>query len=269
MSALKSISLNLLDREGRVLMTMSAAGHAPDAGRAADAAGAATRRSTGCRRAVRRWDHRAVLADLVGRTTDLLGAGGRPDWGTHRIVDFARVVQPVLNQHCVKCHSGPTPGGAIDLSGNRTRFFSMAYDSLIKHSLVDWFSPLPRASTKIRRRCTGRWSAGWAGTLSRTSTTARRPPGGPPAGLHLDQCQRPLLRHLRVQQVPRGFAGPARRLGHRQRAGLVPQTVPSRALSRCLACHRRVVDAQTAYYGVKLPVTSKLWTDRALNEHAL
>lgn len=43
-------------------------------------------------------------------------------------------------KYCVKCHSGPTPDAAIDLSGDRTRFFSMAYDNLIERGLVDWFS---------------------------------------------------------------------------------------------------------------------------------
>jgi len=38
-----------------------------------------------------------------------------PSWTEKGILDFTKVVQPVLDKHCVKCHSGPTPKGAMDL----------------------------------------------------------------------------------------------------------------------------------------------------------
>ncbi|NQT88176.1 hypothetical protein HQ560_15520 [bacterium] len=59
-------------------------------------------------------------------------AGGRP---LHYITD----VQPVLDKHCVKCHSstGPTAGstqkpkGNLDLSGELTALFCVSYENLI------------------------------------------------------------------------------------------------------------------------------------------
>jgi hypothetical protein len=48
-----------------------------------------------------------------------------------RPLDFAMDVQPVLDKHCVKCHSGEEPKGGLNLSGTMTRLFSVAYESLI------------------------------------------------------------------------------------------------------------------------------------------
>ncbi|MDP6526517.1 MAG: DUF642 domain-containing protein, partial [Kiritimatiellia bacterium] len=76
----------------------------------------------------------------------------RPDWGTNGIVDFVRVVQPVLDKYCAKCHSGATPDGGVDLSGDKTRYFNMAYNNLVDRDLVhhiavqnsDYSSPVPK-----------------------------------------------------------------------------------------------------------------------------
>ena len=57
-----------------------------------------------------------------------------PPWSRDGLVEFTTVVQPVLDKHCVGCHSGPAPGGGWDLSGDRTRFFNMAYDHLLGRS---------------------------------------------------------------------------------------------------------------------------------------
>jgi len=49
--------------------------------------------------------------------------GGRP-------FSFVRVVQPVLDKHCVKCHSGEKPKKGIDLTGTPHRGFTKSYWSL-------------------------------------------------------------------------------------------------------------------------------------------
>jgi hypothetical protein len=49
--------------------------------------------------------------------------GGRP-------FSFVEVVQPVLNQHCVKCHSGPDAKKGIVLTGEPTNGFTRSYLSL-------------------------------------------------------------------------------------------------------------------------------------------
>ncbi|MHA1128993.1 MAG: hypothetical protein ACTSRN_08615, partial [Alphaproteobacteria bacterium] len=58
----------------------------------------------------------------------------RPAWGTDGMVDFLTVVQPVLDRSCVSCHSGGDPAGGYDLTGDKTRYFNMAYDNLLGRS---------------------------------------------------------------------------------------------------------------------------------------
>ncbi|MFA5190330.1 MAG: family 16 glycoside hydrolase [Verrucomicrobiia bacterium] len=58
----------------------------------------------------------------------------KPAWGNDGIVDFPTIVQPVLDKYCVRCHSGGDPAGGCDLSGDKTRYFNMAYDNLLGRS---------------------------------------------------------------------------------------------------------------------------------------
>ncbi len=57
-----------------------------------------------------------------------------PAWLKDGIVDFPTVVQPVLDQYCVRCHDGADPSGGLLLNGDKTRLFSMAYDNLLGRS---------------------------------------------------------------------------------------------------------------------------------------
>jgi len=57
-----------------------------------------------------------------------------PPWAEDGIIDFVKVVQPVLDKYCVRCHSGTNPDGGYDLSGDKTRLFNMAYDNLLGRS---------------------------------------------------------------------------------------------------------------------------------------
>ena len=56
-----------------------------------------------------------------------------PEWGAGGF-DYTRVVQPVLNQHCVECHNAlETPQG-IDLTDDKTDFFNVSYDVLAREN---------------------------------------------------------------------------------------------------------------------------------------
>jgi hypothetical protein len=48
-----------------------------------------------------------------------------------RPLDFALDVQPVLDRHCISCHSGAESKAGIDLSGTPTTMFNRAYESLL------------------------------------------------------------------------------------------------------------------------------------------
>ena len=61
-----------------------------------------------------------------------------PAWGAGPM-DFVRQVQPVFDRYCAECHSGLDPAGGIDLSGDKTRFFNMAYDNITERRLVNYY----------------------------------------------------------------------------------------------------------------------------------
>lgn len=42
-----------------------------------------------------------------------------PPWGNRKLLGYEWLVQPVLDQHCIRCHSADKPGGGLDLSSTR------------------------------------------------------------------------------------------------------------------------------------------------------
>jgi hypothetical protein len=55
----------------------------------------------------------------------------KPEWGVTGF-SFARVVQPVFDKHCNKCHNHKKASGGVDLSGDKTDFFNVAYEILAR-----------------------------------------------------------------------------------------------------------------------------------------
>ncbi|MHC4558595.1 MAG: HzsA-related protein, partial [Planctomycetota bacterium] len=75
-----------------------------------------------------------------------------PPWG-ERAISFLRDIQPILNRHCVKCHSGLRPAGGLDFCGGLTPGpssgpgygepiagygFNRAFETIVQHKLVSW-----------------------------------------------------------------------------------------------------------------------------------
>ena len=67
-----------------------------------------------------------------------------PEWGVEGF-DYSRVVQPVLDKHCGECHSGVRAAKKVDLSGDKTDFFSVSYETLARgrsgNNFIQWNSP--------------------------------------------------------------------------------------------------------------------------------
>ena len=53
--------------------------------------------------------------------------------GVPPLIDFPRDVQPVLDKHCVSCHSPENYGGKLDLTGDKTAMHSMSFVRLTLH----------------------------------------------------------------------------------------------------------------------------------------
>jgi len=56
-----------------------------------------------------------------------------PEWGRGGF-DYSAIVQPVLDRHCVRCHhaTAPNPDGQTDLSGDKTDYFNVSYETLAR-----------------------------------------------------------------------------------------------------------------------------------------
>lgn len=54
-----------------------------------------------------------------------------PEWGVEGF-SYNRIVQPVLDQHCVSCHNPRNSKGGVDLSGDMTDFFNVSYEILVR-----------------------------------------------------------------------------------------------------------------------------------------
>jgi hypothetical protein len=54
-------------------------------------------------------------------------------------IHYPQLVQPVLDRHCVKCHSGDEPKGKLDLTGAPTTLFSRSYEGLMGRGMVKTF----------------------------------------------------------------------------------------------------------------------------------
>ncbi len=61
-----------------------------------------------------------------------------------RMVHYPVDVQPILDKHCVKCHSGAKPKGKLDLTGEMTKLFSRSYENLINRKLINNIDVNPR-----------------------------------------------------------------------------------------------------------------------------
>ena len=129
---LRSISFNLLDKEGKLLMRM---------GSDLSVMPKERRSCVGCHETSQ---HAALAPSTLGLRSLAMGypprIPRRPDWTDDGLIDYQKHIQPILDDHCVECHSGPRPAAYLDLTGDRTRFFCMSYDNLLNRELVDWHS---------------------------------------------------------------------------------------------------------------------------------
>lgn len=80
-----------------------------------------------------------------------------PSWGV-RGFDYARHVQPVLDAKCVSCHAGIKPAAGVDLSGDKTEWFSASYDTLTR-KYVNWIPTHNGAEANILQISPNAWGS--------------------------------------------------------------------------------------------------------------
>ena len=62
------------------------------------------------------------------------------DVAADKPVHYPADVQPVLDRNCVRCHSGATPAGKLNLTAEPTKFFTRSYEELLARGCVQGFS---------------------------------------------------------------------------------------------------------------------------------
>ncbi|MDP6636116.1 MAG: hypothetical protein QGG42_14545 [Phycisphaerae bacterium] len=127
----KMIFLQALDAEGRCVRSMRTF---------IQAAPGSTRGCVGCHE-----DKKATFPPLK----KLALAQKKPpedpkdeSWGSGPL-DYPTMVQPVLNEHCIKCHGGEKGFAAgLDLTGGWTAYFNNSYENLVSRREVQYKATL-------------------------------------------------------------------------------------------------------------------------------
>lgn len=80
---------------------------------------------------------RAPHAPPTGSLAALRRGPNRPaPFDAPDVLDFPRDIQPILDRHCATCHNPDRREGGVDLSGDRTPYFTAAYWTMFTHALV-------------------------------------------------------------------------------------------------------------------------------------
>lgn len=194
-----------------------------------------------------------------------------PTWTDKGILDFNRVVQPVLDDYCVECHAGPTPEAAVDLSSDKTHFFNMAYDQLLDRGLVHY---IPVAGTDHAESAPNTRGAVVSRIREHIETD------------HSGQVLPAEARHRIYTWIDANVpyygtyeVTDRRVVGGRDRwyvgdpNGWFQKAFLPVFNRRCMPCHQRYVTPQTYNYNPggngKILVSSRLWTDTALRQFQL
>lgn len=113
----RAVYFQALDEDGRLVQSMRSF---------VQAAPGTTRSCVGCHEYKSTSDARDVHTTLQRQVSRL-----QPEsWG-RGYIDYASMVQPILNEHCVSCHGGEKGIAAgMDLSGGWTEHFNISYENL-------------------------------------------------------------------------------------------------------------------------------------------
>ena len=114
--AAKPLLFQLLDARGRAIQTMRSLTYAQPGERVS---------CVGCHEGRGR-TIQSFSTEAGRRTASVLEAGPCE----REPFSFMRVVQPVLDEHCIRCHSGDDPPRGVDLTGAPDRGFTRSYWSL-------------------------------------------------------------------------------------------------------------------------------------------
>ena len=77
-----------------------------------------------------------VVKRIAARLTPVQPLAPQPGDAGPRFVHYESDVQPILDKHCISCHSGAKPKGELDLSNKLTGLWRVSYENLLRKDLV-------------------------------------------------------------------------------------------------------------------------------------
>ena len=160
-----------------------------------------------------------------------------PEWGVESF-DYSRVVQPVLDRHCVSCHNGPRPASGIDLTGGKTDWFSVSYDVLTR-GWVNWIDTRNGQEHNILQITPKRWGSP-ASRLTKLLLDGHKDKSGKPRVALSDAARRRILTWIDLN-VPYystyEMAHPQAEGGRRLYPAGLDEVLRDVSARRCASCH--------------------------------
>lgn len=258
--ALRSISLNVLDAEGRTIMRMGSDMHVMPG---------ENRSCIGCHED----RHRQVApGDAMGLSLATRKPPMRPvpgDWNTNGLLDYQKVVQPVWDRYCVECHGGATPDGGLSLVGDRTRFFCVSYDNLIDRALADHTNVFALDHDDTVPKTVGAVVSPILKYIESAEHSGHEIPREDRyriyAWIDANVPYYSTYTYTKVRgigardswETAKGTNDTGWMIGH----------VADVFSRRCMECHERTVHNQALYGSASFTVSSKHWTTRSLTSH--
>jgi len=255
--ALRDISLHAVDAEGRTVRHMGSTIHVMPG---------ETQACVGCHETRGKTPPRMTTTPIAMRRPPSVPR--YPKWTQLGVLDFNRVVQPVLDKHCVECHSGKLPDGAVDLSNDRTHYFTMAYDTLLDRGQAHY---VPIAGTgheegtaKTRGAYVSRIREILEGDHYEVSVSAEE-------RLRIYAWIDANVPYYATYEMtdPKTFGGRDRWYAQDANAWFMKYYKPTFD-RRCMGCHQRRVMPRTYNYNPggdgKIVVSSDVWDEMALTQ---
>ena len=125
----RALYFEALDADGREVQRMRTF---------VQAAPGATRSCVGCHE-----NKQSTAMRPTALPTAMLAAPAKPQpesWGSG-FIDYPTMIQPILDNYCVKCHGGEKGiNKGLDFSGGWTWAFNISYETLIKHRMVGYLN---------------------------------------------------------------------------------------------------------------------------------
>jgi len=177
-----------------------------------------------------------------------------PEWGATGF-SYARIVQPVLDQHCVECHNWEEKAGGIELTGDRTDFFNVSYEYLVRRKpgggetthgspMTEWIPTYNGQEANILEIAPGRWGAK-PSILGQIVATGHPDEEGQPR-VELTPQERHRIHLWMDLNVPYYRSSDSAYQANRGCRRMVPSTLPRTfadvASRRCVSCHEGLKD---------------------------